>query len=213
MKNKYKIEELQETWLELERAGIPLEPKEYRIGFAPATECRQLLIDQDGNEMSNRVFPLHKNRGMAWMLSLIITSNLAGKMTITRWDLQFPWDLESCLVWPEDPKDMVPPHKSYVLTEGLRFPRKLVLNHHMYEKGVLTRGSVLRGLLIGYSTSPIPKEFSDGQPVSLKLTVFDQLSRPHWQELKAWIERPSEKPGIDTERMPEEQLVEGATAA
>lgn len=197
---RYTEDELIKIWRELERSGIPLESERDRISFVPESERRRVIIEPEVGTGYNIISPVCKAGGTVCIVHVSVVSTLTAKITITGWNLEFPWSLEDPFIWLPDPKDMVPEKDCYVLPDSRKLPREQVINHRVYVQGGLRRGTVIRGLLVGYSMSSIPKEFSQGGSVSLQLGFFDHTNRLHSQDVRVRVEHRFAKVTTNTER-------------
>jgi len=165
----HKTERLVEHWLELESAGIPLEPRKFRVG---AELNAGLMIRQMPSEYGEaKIRELNDGR-VAYVMPVFIRRDEPGKTIVRACTLDVPWD--ECVEWlDEDTKrnrgwytfsrDYPPKHE---------YARDTVLNHRM--KCVLSRGDIREGLLLAVGKVRPPETYRQGEIVPISFSILDQ---------------------------------------
>jgi hypothetical protein len=124
----------------------------------------------------------------AFIIYANITINLP-RFAISAFGLELPWN---CAVhWLEDPLERDDSSKVYRFggRDLLDFKRGRVLNHRADVCRTLSRGSSLRGCLLGVGDKPMPDHFSHGMMVPCFLSVFDQFGREYREPISLCADR------------------------
>jgi hypothetical protein len=129
--------------------------------------------------------------GTGFIIYLTITINLPG-FAISAFGLELPWTGE--IRWLEDPLEI--DGSSNVYRFGGRnlpeFERDRVLNHFAEVRLIHSRGSSLKGCLLGIGTVPIPDRFPHGAMIPGFVTVSDQYWREYRSSVSLWADRKQE---------------------
>jgi hypothetical protein len=149
-------------------------------GYLPEidSELRQSLpnVTIENNPMES--FAFEYNGAMAVILELRITSDREVRMQDFG-DLEFQG--RPCnVVWLETEKDI------YRFRRGPQYDRVDVLNHRL--GAVVKPGFPLEGVLLGWSTTRIPSQFSHGLTLPLTLSILDAFDTVHTAELVVQVD-------------------------
>jgi|SRR5579863_3223785 len=114
--------------------------------------------------------------GTAFILKTNITINLP-RFAIGGFGLEVEWD---CAVdWLDDPSEGERPDVYRFGGRDLpEFERGQVLNHRADVCHIQSRGSSLRGYLLGVGDNPIPEHIQHGMMIPGFFIVYDQFLRP-----------------------------------
>ena len=125
--------------------------------------------------------------GTAFIIKTNITINLP-KFAIGGFGLELEWD---CAVdWLDDPREGERPDVYRFGGRDLpEFERGQVLNHCADVCHIYSRGSSLRGYLLGVGDKPISDSIQQGMMIPGFLSVFDQFSRPIRSPISLWADR------------------------
>jgi len=165
----HRFSRLIEDWRELEGAGIPLEPINFRVGL----DSRGLLIRHEPHPYEDGYVREIRPGRIAYMVPVFIRRDAPGKIIIRNCALRAPWDdfiefLEEDTVknagWYTFSEDTYPRKHEY--------PRNMVLNHHI--AGTLSRGDIREGLLLGIGRVSPPEKYRSGDRIPIVLTIVDQ---------------------------------------
>lgn len=208
--------QLVKDWGELEAAGIPLEPFEYRAGIDHRRAGDELIIKQEFGDWVGEIREL-KNFYFNVILPVFILRNLPGK-TIIRdmWLDPPPWDASS-IEWLGDPAEEAKSGEFYSLPRcEYKYPRKIVLNHRI--RRVLSRGDILEGLLLGVGFGRPPETYPHKAMINIKFNVLDQWEKVHPVDFELPLYRCliAPKPLRDKARVPlftSEELVDSEPCA
>jgi hypothetical protein len=74
-------------------------------------------------------------------------------------------------------------HNVYRFSPGPEYPRDVVLNHRIGKCGTVNPGEPLEGVLLGYSATRIPSQYSHGFRLPLMLSILDGFDNPHTAQL------------------------------
>ena len=124
----------------------------------------------------------------AFIIYANITINLP-RFAISAFGLELPWNCE--VHWLEDPLERDDNSKVYRFggRDLLDFKRGQVLNHRADVRRILSRGSSLRGCLLGVGDKPMSDHFSHGMVIPCFLSVFDQFGREYREPISLWADR------------------------
>lgn len=156
------------AWDALEKAGIPLELPEYRVGLK---SDGGLTIRQMPTDYSEAVIRELKYC-VAYVIPVFIRRDEPGRTIIRDWTLHVPWD---------DSVDWLVQEKKrnrgwYTFSQnGLynyHYARKSVLNHRM-DCG-LSRGEIREGLLLAVGKLRPPESYRDGEIIQIRFSILDQ---------------------------------------
>jgi hypothetical protein len=114
--------------------------------------------------------------GTAFIINVNITINLP-RIAISGFGLELEW---KCAVdWLDDPSEGERPDVYRFGGRDLpEFKRGQVLNHRADVRHIHSRGSSLRGYLLGVGDNPIPDPIQHGMMIPGFFIVYDQFSRP-----------------------------------
>ena len=165
----HRAERLVENWRELEDAGIPLEPRRFRVGVKLNGG---LMIRQMPTEYSEaKIRELNDGR-VAYVMPVFIRRDEPGKTTVRGCTLDVPWD-ESVEWLDENEKrnrgwytfsrDYPPKHE---------YARDTVLNHRM--QCILSRGDIREGFLLAVGKVYPPETYRDGEIIPIRFSILDQ---------------------------------------
>jgi hypothetical protein len=182
----HESEELRAHWRGLEASGIPLEPLEFRSGGESRGSPNGLLIRQEIDVGSQVIMELAGGRA-GYILKCFIRQDLPGNTTITDFWLELPWP-DSHIEWLPDPAQEESIFAPYTFScGGWPYPRTDVLNHRL--KGVLARGEVRNGLLLGIGWTRPPKTYPHGTKIMATLHIIDQWDRTHSAPFEMYLHR------------------------
>jgi len=166
----HRLGRLVEDWLELENAGIPLEPRKFRVGAKPNNG---LMIRQMPTPYDEAKIRELDNYRVAYVMPVFIRRDEPGKTIVRGCTLDVPWD-ESVEWLEEDEKrnrgwyafsrDYYPPKHEY--------PRDMVLNHRM--QCSLSRGDIREGFLLAVGRVYPPETYHDGEIIPIRFSILDQ---------------------------------------
>jgi hypothetical protein len=157
-------------WHELEAAGIPLEPLEYRVGIDSSRAGRGLTIRGGYGNWKSEIRELKDGR-FGYILPLFIRRDCPGKTIIRDIWIATPWPA-GIIDLLEDPRDEGKHPRWYTLPgDTHRFFRESVLNHRFCR--VLTPGSFCNGVLLGLGYRP-PDVYKNHQLIEVTLGILDQ---------------------------------------
>jgi hypothetical protein len=74
-------------------------------------------------------------------------------------------------------------HNVYRFNHGPEYPRDQVLNHRIGKCGKVKPGDPLEGVLLGWSATSIPSQYSHGLRLPLMLSILDGFDNPHTTQL------------------------------
>ena len=161
--------ELLEGWGELEDAGIPLEPRKFRVGVKPNAG---LMIRQMPTEYGEaKIRELNDGR-VAYVMPVFIRRDEPGKTIIRGCTLDVPWD--ESVEWLEEDQER---NRGWY-TFSRDYPRKheyardTVLNHRM--KCTLSRGDIREGPLLAVGKLRPPENYRNGQIIPIRFSILDQ---------------------------------------
>ena len=160
---------LVEDWLELENAGIPLEPRKFRVGAKPNAG---LMIRQLPTAYSEAKIRELDDGRVAYVMPVLIRRDEPGKTIVRGCTLDVPWD--ECVEWLEEDqernrgwyafsRDYPPKHE---------FERETVLNHRMH--CTLSRGDIREGFLLAVGKLYPPETYRDGEIIPIRFSILDQ---------------------------------------
>ncbi len=163
----------------LKAVGVPLGPEELH------PDGRGLIVEQaTGPE------PVLLDLGMGGIgvvFPILVTTDLP-LVTICDIDCVLPWEGRS-FHWFDDPHEVVPEREEYRFSNGLSYPRELVINHRLLPDRELRRGQLRRGFLLGDRLEEMPEAYRQGTSVPVELTFFDQGSGRYRIRFQARIDR------------------------
>jgi hypothetical protein len=173
----HRFSRLAEDWRELEGAGIPLEPVDFRVGL----DSRGLLIRHEPHPYEYGYVREIQLGRITYMVPVFIRRDAPGKIIIRNCTLCAPWDDFIELLDEDTGKNA----GWYAFSEGKHeYPRDMVLNHRV--TGTLSRGDIRAGVLLGIGRVSPPEKYRSGDKIPIILTIFDQWDR----ELPAVFELP-----------------------
>jgi len=166
-------------------AGCPLDPL---VRWSQSREDEFDVNVRVESYYRNKIFQLFDIGGTGYLLDVMITNRSSYPQAILDLFPKLPWDV-SDFTWLEDPRELVPSTSAYVFPGKLSFPRGQAINHRICEGGHVPARGFLRGLLLGWSTHSIPKEYEQGANIELQLEILDQGQNVHAFDLSAWVDR------------------------
>ena len=110
--------------------------------------------------------------GMGIILELQITSNRPVRIRDFG-DLELREKPCNVVWWENEGSNF------YKFRRGPEYPRDIVLNHRVGKHGTVNPGEPLEGMLLGYSATPIPSQYSHGFRLPLTLSILDGFDNPH----------------------------------
>ena len=149
---------------------------------------RRIIIVQQGDRMTNTVFSV-KNDHTAFVAQIAVINNSPRSALVIRgFELELLWN-DPDFGWLNDPEESE--RDSYYIpgTDGLTFPREMILNHRTYKEGGLQPGQTIQGLLLGYGGAPIPEDFNHLDFLTMKLSVLDQDGKQHSEKIHFQIDK------------------------
>jgi hypothetical protein len=184
--NEHELSRLEAQWCELESAGIPLEPPEYRTGLEDCPDGRRLTIRQECTFDENVVREL-TNGHFAYVAKVFIRRNLPGKSIIRAAFLTPPW-IDPDIELLEDPGYEGKTRRWYSFPgETQQFYPGGVLNYRIF--GTLARGDVRSGVILALGPVRPPEKFRNDERIPVTLNVIDQWDVTHRASLWLWLHR------------------------
>jgi len=189
------------AWRELEEAGIPLEPRKFRIGVRPnaGLMIRQMPTDY----CEAKIRELNDGR-VAYVMPVFIRRDEPGKTIVRGCTLGVPWD--ESIEWLEE--DEKRNRGWYTFSRDYppkrEFARATVLNHRMI--CTLSRGDIREGLLLAVGKVRPPEQYRDGQVIPIRFSILDQWDCEPYLMFQLPLERSrhrvDEKPRPRRNRVP-----------
>jgi hypothetical protein len=129
--------------------------------------------------------------GTGFIINLIVTMKIP-RFAISAFELELSW--KNAVRWLEDPLEI--DGRSSVYRFGGRylpeFERDQVLNHFADVRRIHSRGSSLKGCLLGIDTEPIPVRFHHGAMIPGFVIVIDQYGHRYRSPISLWTDRSQE---------------------
>jgi hypothetical protein len=156
------------AWDALEKAGIPLELPEYRVGLK---SDGGLTIRQMPTDYIEAVIRELKHC-VAYVMPVFIRRDEPGRTIIRDWTLHVPWDDSVDWLVQEKKRN----RRWYTFSQNSlhnhHYARKSVLNHCM--ERVLSRGDIREGLLLAVGKVRPPKTYRNGEIIPIRFSILDQ---------------------------------------
>jgi len=182
---RHDFRQLVKEWDELEAAGIPLEPLEYRKGGDKRNSEAMLTIRVGRPSGRSRIVELKNNR-FAYTLPIFIRRNVPGKTVIRGCWLEPPW-CDTNVELLEDSKEEGKHPRWYVFPgDTERFARDEVVNHRM--NCILAQGDIREGLLLWLGAPP-PETYKHQTEVAVTFGILDQWDVDHTRKLAMCLHR------------------------
>jgi hypothetical protein len=174
-------------WAELEAEGVPLEPRENRVGV---TMPEDLTIRPGRQGRRAEIMELASGR-FAFILPLFIRRDRPGKTIIVDAWIGTPW-FDSTIDWLLDPRETGShPGYYYFAQDPEPFVRKEVLNHRIH--CTLSRGDIREGFLLAVGSAP-PESYKHRDQVPVTLGLVDQWDVEHRATFGFTISRRAARP-------------------
>jgi len=192
------VRQLVKDWIDLEAAGVPLEPPELRVGYDAQNSGAELTIKPGRDHWRAQIRELKGGR-LAYILPIFVRRDRPGKTIIRDAWIAAPWPDTVELIG--DLKEGAKPAYYAFPGDAEIFQRDDVLNHRLH--CVLARGDIREGLLLGLG-SCLPDEFKDQSKIQVTFGILDQWDIEHSAKLEMKIRRlpPRAKPVITSTRGP-----------
>jgi hypothetical protein len=162
------VQQLVKDWIDLETAGIPLEPPELRVGCDAHNSGAELTIQPGRDHWRAEIRELKRGR-LAYILPIFVRRDRPGKTIVRDAWIAAPWPDSIELLG--DPKEGPKPVYYPFPDNAEQFSREEVLNHRLNR--VLARGDILEGLLLGLGSCP-PDGFKDQNKIQVMFGILDQ---------------------------------------
>lgn len=113
---------------------------------------------------------------------------LAPKIVLQGFDLSSPeWEFNAYIL--DDPAEGNSSQQFYRTLDGSRFHRSEVLNHRVDADGVLRRGDVMEGLVLGECFSSVPTLYNQWNSMPLTVSVVNQFDEVHESKFAIQVEQ------------------------
>jgi len=192
------VQQLVKDWIDLEAAGVPLEPPELRVGYDAQNSGAALTIKPGRDHWRARIRELKGGR-LAYILPIFVRRDRPGKTVIRDAWIAAPWPDAVELIG--DLKEGAKPAYYAFPGYGEIFQREDVLNHRLH--CVLARGENREGLLLGLGSCP-PHKFKNQSKIQVTFGILDQWDIEHTAKLEMnmnWLPTQA-KPVITSTRGP-----------
>jgi hypothetical protein len=155
------------AWDDLEKAGIPLDLPEYRVGFKSdaGLTIRQMELPYEESEIRE----LGDGR-VAYVLPVFMRRERPGKTVVREITLHAPWD--DSIEWLTEGEKRNRGWYTFARDIPQQYPRHAVVNHRL--RCTLAPGDMREGLLLGVGRLRPPKNYRDGEIIPISLSVLDQ---------------------------------------
>jgi hypothetical protein len=192
------VRQLVKDWIDLEAAGVPLEPPELRVGYDAQNSGAELTIKPGRDHWRAQIRELKGGR-LAYILPIFVRRDRPGKTIIRDAWITAPWPDTVELIG--DLKEGAKPAYYAFPDDAEIFQRDDVLNHRLH--CVLARGDIREGLLLGLGSCP-PDEFKNQSKIQVTFGILDQWDQEHPAKLELTLNRlpPRAKPMITSTRGP-----------
>jgi hypothetical protein len=158
-------------------------------GETPHDPPSGLMIRQFGGVVESRAVDFYG--GTAYVIYVAIIVNLPH-FAIAGFGLELPW--KGTVRWLDEPFEVDGSSKMYRFGGKYdpAFEKDEVLNHLADVRRTLSRGTSLKGALLGIGEEPIAEQFPHGAMIPAFLIIYDQFGRDYRSPIKLWADR-SEK--------------------
>jgi hypothetical protein len=155
------------AWDALEKAGIPLEPPEYRVGLKSdaGLTIRQMELPYEESEIRE----LGDGR-VAYVLPVFMRRDRPGKTVVREITLHVPWD--DSIEWLREGEKRNRGWYTFARHIPQQYARHAVVNHRL--RCTLAPGEMREGLLLGVGRVRAPEHYRDGEIIPISLSVLDQ---------------------------------------
>jgi hypothetical protein len=173
--NRREQREYSEALSDLCSIGVEIDPDE-----VPEIET-DLIIEGWGPESYREIFNMYEVRS-----GVVIGIRLLARRRGVRlhyFDIEFPWQAERSLIFPRVTDKL----GDWRVAKGVAFERQSVLNSRIDDGLSLCVGQPVEGLIIGVNGDPIPKKYTHGSPVEIRLTLIDQFSNEYSADMELRI--------------------------
>ncbi len=155
------------AWDALERAGIPLELPEYRVGskYDAGLTIRQVILPYEESEIREL-----KNGRVAYILPVFMRRDQPGKTVVREITLHVPWD--DSIEWLEPGQKRNRGWYTFLRDTPKQYARHSVVNHRF--RCTLAPGDIREGLLLGVGKVRPPENYRNGEIIPIRLSVLDQ---------------------------------------
>lgn len=155
-------------------------------GETPHDPPSGLMIRQFGGVVESRAVDFYG--GTAYVIYVAITVNLPH-FAIAGFGLELPW--KGTVRWLDEPFEIEGSSKMYRFGGKYdpAFEKDEVLNHLADVRRTLSRGTSLKGALLGIGEGPIAEQFPHGAMIPAFLIVYDQFGRDYRSPTKLWADR------------------------
>jgi len=155
------------AWDDLEKAGIPLELPEYRVGLKSdaGLTIRQMELPYEECEIRE----LGDGR-VAYVLPVFMRRDRPGKTVVRQITLHAPWD--DLIEWLTEGEKRNRGWYTFDRNIPQQYARHSVVNHRL--RCTLAPGDMREGLLLGVGRVRPPENYRDGEIIPISLSVLDQ---------------------------------------
>lgn len=111
-----------------------------------------------------------------------------AKIVLQGFDLSSAeWEFNAYIL--DDPAERNSAQQFYRMLDGSRFHRSEVLNHRVDGEGVLRRGDVMEGLVLGECFSSVPTRYNQWNSMPLTVSVVNQFDEVHESRFAIQVEQ------------------------
>lgn len=128
-----------------------------------------------------------QRRNAEFVFGVRISNNSYNDLAMTKIMCTLPW--KARLAWLVDPRLCRTGKGPYRFSSGLEFGRKTVLNHRVGPSCVIKSGAKLDGIFLGVATDTIPRYFSCGLKMPVRLLIVDQFGTKHRSGVDILVDR------------------------
>jgi hypothetical protein len=153
-------------------------------------EAPDVLIEQGGGIVESTVFELRSGL-VGYMIYVAITNLRSRPIYVRNVELRDLWH-DELFYWMSDPRES-PDSYRFPGTGSPELPRDQVLNHFLFDGGVLTPRRPLEGWLLA-TGSPMPKDLRDRQGLGPTLAILTSTGVEYSQSIRLCVERLAVKP-------------------
>jgi hypothetical protein len=157
-------------------AGCPIHIEE-DDGEPRSIPSDGLLVYQFGGQVESSAIDC--SCGICFVIYLVITMRISN-FAISAFGLELPWTNDS-FCWLEDPREIGDSSDCYRFGDRYipDFDRQRALNHYADVRRVYSRGTSLKGCLLGRELNCMPAEIRHGMMIPAFVVIYDQFLRKH----------------------------------
>ena len=158
------------AWDALEKAGIPLESPEYRVGLKSdgGLTIRQMILPYEESEIREL-----RNGRVAYVLPVFMRRDRPGKTVVREITLHAPWD--DSIEWLREGQKRNRGWYTFSRKIPQQYARSSVVNHRF--RCTLAPGDIREGLLLGVGRVRPPENYRDGEIIPISLERSGPMGR------------------------------------